>query len=175
MSRISVRYATTLPTRNLMAQFLTPSQCAQACAQCPNYGSCWSCPPFNTNPLDRIARYENALVLAVKILPETSLLAQASHILHAHRIEIQNQVLALERLTGGFALGFAGKCPCCHEQGCTRPQGMPCRHPEQVRPSLEAVGFDVTAITRQLFGLPILWGLQGQMPPYLVLATALFY
>ena len=81
----------------------------------------------------------------------------------------------LERRTGGRAFSYVGSCLYCPEGSCTRPEGLPCRHPERVRPSLEACGFDIGRTTEELFGIPLLWGTDGKLPAYLTLVCALFH
>lgn len=72
--------------------------------------------------------------------------------------------------------GFhGGTCIHCPEGSCTRPEGRPCRHPELVRPSLEACGFDVARTASELFGIELKWGSGGRMPEYLTLVCGFFH
>ena len=50
---------------------------------------------------------------------------------------------------------YVGTCLYCPEGTCTRPEAKPCRHPELVRPSLEACGFDIAHTTSDLFGIEL--------------------
>ena len=50
----------------------------------------------------------------------------------------------------------------------------PCRHPEQMRHSLESVGFDISKTASQLLGMELKWATGIELPEYLVLVTALF-
>ena len=59
--------------------------------------------------------------------------------------------------------------------GCTRNCGTPCRHPEKVRPSLEAFGFDIAKTLAELFNIELLWGKDGKLPEYLVLVSGFFH
>ena len=56
-----------------------------------------------------------------------------------------------------------------------RPEAKPCRHPELVRPSLEACGFDIARTTSELFGIELKWGSDGLMPEYLTLVCGFFH
>ena len=58
-------------------------------------------------------------------------------------------------------------------RGVYTSRGKPCRHPEQLRHSLESVGFDVVAISRDLLGLELEWSKDGSLPKHLTLVTAL--
>lgn len=57
----------------------------------------------------------------------------------------------------------------------TRPTGEPCRHPDKVRPSLEACGFDIGRTTTELFGMDLKWGTDGRIPEYLLLVCGFFH
>ena len=68
-----------------------------------------------------------------------------------------------------------GSCLYCPEGTCTRPEAKPCRHPELVRPSLEACGFDIARTTSELFGIELKWGTDGSLPEYLTLVCGFFH
>lgn len=51
----------------------------------------------------------------------------------------------------------------------------PCLHPDKVRPSLEAFGFDIGRTLSELFGIRLLWGKDGILPEYLMLVSGLFH
>ena len=68
---------------------------------------------------------------------------------------------------------FAGTCLLCPPEHCTRRESLPCRHPESIRPSLEALGFDVARTTSGLFGIDLQWGRPDTPPAYLTLLSAL--
>ncbi len=63
----------------------------------------------------------------------------------------------------------------CSDNECTRNCGTPCRHPEKVRPSLEAFGFDIAKTLSELFNIELLWGKDGKLPEYLVLVSGFFH
>ena len=86
--------------------------------------------------------------------------------------ETLKMMLDAEKEYGGRALAFAGECLLCGDEKCTRPLGKPCRHPQKVRPSLEACGFDVNKIAEELLGIEIKWGHDNKMPEYLLLTCA---
>ena len=56
-----------------------------------------------------------------------------------------------------------------------RPEAKPCRHPELVRPSLEACGFDIAHTPSELFGIELKWGTDGSLPEYLTLVCGFFH
>ena len=107
---------------------------------CPSFGSSKMCPPNTPLPRD----FERALRkfkwgLIVQTRPK----------------DITEMVVAVEReafLLGHYlALGLkGGKCFLCAE--CTAPD-EPCLHPDQARPSMEALGIDVFT-TLENAGIP---------------------
>ena len=88
---------------------------------------------------------------------------------------LNERLLNLEREKGGMAFGFVGKCPYCNDEPCARRQGLPCRHPDVVRPSLEAYGFNVSETASKLLGIDMVWSSGKTIPRYLTLVCGLFY
>ena len=84
---------------------------------------------------------------------------------------VENELLDMERKYGGRSFAYIGKCLHCSDNECTRNCGTPCRHPEKVRPSLEAFGFDIAKTLSELFNIKLLWGKDGKLPEYLVLVS----
>jgi predicted metal-binding protein len=82
------------------------------------------------------------------------------------------QLYEMEREVPGSRC-FTFRCVLCPE-GCTRPQGRPCRHPDKLRHSLESVGFDIEAMTRDLLDIHLEWSHDGSLPKHITLVTALF-
>ena len=63
----------------------------------------------------------------------------------------------------------------CGDLGCSRPLGLPCRHPDKCFRSLESLGGDVALITKELFGFELLWPKDGKLPEYYMFVGALLY
>lgn len=166
-----------LPVADYVARFRDAERFAACCRACPNYGHSWGCPPFAEDPAETFAGYRTALLVATKITPETSDLPmqEAGRLIRPERIRLERRLLELERRTGGRAFSYVGSCLYCPEGSCTRPEGLPCRHPDKVRPSLEACGFDIGRTTEELFGIRLLWDTEGRLPAYLTLVCALFH
>lgn len=66
-----------------------------------------------------------------------------------------------EGLYGGVSLRAAGGCTVC--AWCTRPSGLPCRFPEKLRHSPEALGFDLCAAAEDLFGYKVRWSARDEV------------
>lgn len=166
-----------LPAADYVARFNDSERFLECCKACGNYGKLWACPPFDHDPLGALRPYRRVMLTATKIVPRRKgvPLSRAKQFIRPERLRIERQMLELERATGGRALAFAGSCLHCPEGTCTRGSGRPCRHPALVRPSLEACGFDLGATAAELFGFPLLWSADGNLPDYLTLICGLFH
>lgn len=152
------------------------------CLECPVYGKTWSCPPFDFDPAIVCDGFNTVTVTGTTIEFDEQTRAACStaeqsadtgrEALNVVMKELLPRLYEQERLHPGSRC-FTFRCVLC-PQGCTRPQGLPCRHPERLRHSLEAVGFDVEAITRDLLGIDLEWSTDGSLPKHLTLVTALF-
>ena len=158
-------YTVQLPAADYIAIYRDARRTAACCRACPNYGRSWACPPFDFDMEQYLSGYRTALIIATKITPRHSGLPLS---------ESEN-LLRPERIFGGRAFAYAGRCLYCPEGSCTRLEGKPCRHPEWVRPSLEACGFDLCRTTEELMAIPLRWGEGDRMPEYLTLVSGFFH
>jgi predicted metal-binding protein len=98
--------------------------------------------------------------------------ASYSHTLFSDgKAKMLTLLLRLENEWPGSIGVSAGGCGLCVE--CSRIGKNPCRHPNKIRHSLESLGFDLTGITKDFFGIEILWG-RDALPKYQVLLNAFF-
>lgn len=147
------------------------------CQECKNYGRRYGCPPFDFEPLTIIRKFNKIRIIGVKITPDdpTLPLSVANELIEPVISKLNKLLLFDEKNLQGFACGFVGKCPYCGNTPCARIAGNPCRHPDVVRPSLEALGFDIGKTAQQLLGIDIKWSRDGRIPEYLTLVCGLFY
>lgn len=150
------------------------------CKQCPSYNRVWSCPPYGFAAEDLLAGYETIDLYGTKIMfdaaarracrDKDSATAYSQAALDKAKRRANNKVLALEKNQKESLALSCGGCSLCAQ--CTRPQGIACRHPELIRPSLESLGFDVGAIAKDILGIKLLW-VEDRLPEYMTLVTAL--
>lgn len=147
------------------------------CRQCPNYGNRWGCPPFDHDTLQDLLPYSKVMIVGIKITPldHKMPLDRVYELMRPELDRANVRLLELEAQSGGMAFGFVGKCPYCGDTPCTRRDGNPCRHPDLVRPSLEAYGFNVSKTASDVLGIDMQWGKDGMMPRYLTLVCGLFF
>lgn len=170
-------YTAEIEAAPYIAGFHDGQRFIKLCRQCSNYGKRHGCPPFEFNPLDILKKYRNVKITGIKITPDNNdiPIERANELMQPAIGKLNEDLLAEEKALSGLSLGFVGACPYCGGQPCARTQGKPCRHPQKVRPSLEAFGFDVAKTAKELLGLEIKWGKNGKMPEYLTLVCATFH
>lgn len=151
------------------------------CGQCTSYGRVWSCPPF-AEPFD-LTPYRTAVLVGTTIAfdnqtvrveyePEIrkSIMTEA---IDAAWKTLLPHLYAREREHKGSRI-FTGRCRLCSPLECSRISDEPCRHPNRMRSSLEAIGFDVVAATREVLGIELQWARGRHLPATITLITALF-
>lgn len=143
---------------------------SKLCTACPTYGKKWSCPPHSPalSDLDLSAYPHAALVLFWCELDQYDH-AKTDYI----KVKAANSVLKsrmdrfmrkMEDCLGGVLLSN-GTCKLCRP--CSGLAGQPCKRPEKMRFSMEALGLDVSRITEKEFEHPLLWYSSGKSPVYL--------
>ena len=171
------RYTAELDAQTYIERFRRADYFLKLCQQCGNYGRRYGCPPYDHDPLTVLQRYDRVQIIGVKVTPQdkTLPLSAAGDMMRPVTTALNEELLELERSSGGKCFGFAGSCPYCDGAPCARIEGKPCRHPDKVRPSLEAYGFDVSLTAKELLGIEIKWSEQGLLPEYLTLVGGVFY
>lgn len=172
-----------IPMQEYIEGFRDPERVRGYCRSCNRHSNCWACPPFGFDEELLLNRYGMISVRAVKLYPECGGMSGVSpeeirdvlgETVRTYREKDDARLLKREESSGGRAF-FAGTCLLCPQDGCSRIYGRPCVHPEKVRPSLEAFGFDMEATASRLFGIEMKWGAQGRMPEYLTLVSGLAF
>lgn len=175
----------TISMDDYIHRFRDAERVAGYCRECHNYGRHWGCPPFAYSVENELNSYHEVLLVAARIYPKAQHLPleMGMRCLWPVRLELEKLVRSLETVLDGRAMGLAGQCSYCGAQPdnqhagrpCTKPKGLPCRHPEMVRPSLEAWGFDISKTAEQLLQIPILWSTDGLTPEYFTLVCGFFH
>ena len=171
------RYTAEIDATTYIGKFRKADYFIKLCQQCGNYGRRYGCPPFDFDPVSMIQDYNSVRIIGVKITPkDRSLpLGAANELMKPVIGELNNELLETERQLDGLCFGFVGTCPYCGGASCARINGQPCRHPDKVRPSLEAIGFDISMTAKELLGLDIKWSQGNLIPEYLTLVCGIFY
>lgn len=163
----------TMPMKEYAETFRDFGRVRGYCHGCGRYGKCWACPPYDFAEDEYLGQFTTISLLATKIIPSEGVALTpetAERILNRERQRLDRMLLGMEGNARAF---FAGTCILCPPEKCTRREGLPCRHPESIRPSLEALGFDIARTASELFGIPLQWGSPGTFPAYLTLISAI--
>ncbi|MCM1369346.1 MAG: DUF2284 domain-containing protein [Candidatus Amulumruptor caecigallinarius] len=177
-SEYSIEYfSTDISVEEYIANFRDEARFIEMCRQCPNHGNSWGCPPFNFDTESYMRQYRHVHLMATKITPRHPDMFAGSiqEFIRPERIRIEKRLLEMEKKYGGRAFAYIGSCLHCKGAECMRKFKKPCLHPDKVRPSLEAFGFDISRTLTELFDIQLIWGKNGGLPEYLVLVCALFH
>lgn len=171
------KYLIDVDAKTYIEKFRNADYFIELCRKCGNYGRRYGCPPFDYDPLSDIENYAKVRIIGIKIIPaDRNLpLESANELMKPVTTELNRYLLEQEQSLDGMSFGFVGSCPYCGEVPCARIEGGPCRHPDKVRPSLEAIGFDIGKTAKDLLGLEIKWSRGGFVPEYLTLVCGIFY
>jgi len=144
------------------------------CKACPNYNTVWSCPPYDFSSEGYWKKYKKLLVIARKIIFKGEVTPEQSYeIMQEVKADMAKELYELELKVPGSISLSAGSCDLCKDTGCTRKEGLPCRHPEAMRYSIESIGGNVGLTVSKLLGIQLEWIEEGKVPSYFVLAGGL--
>ena len=123
--------------------------------------------------LSSLTRTNTSPVINKRTLSELNNIRNGQAIESARKI-IDPQLLTLEHEYPDSRAFYAGTCHLCPLNSCTRINGFPCLHPQEIRPSLESVGFDIGKTVSELLHIELQWSNDARLPEYLTLVSGLF-
>lgn len=153
-----------------LAEYENKIEIGKLCEACKAYGGKWSCPPhspaFSGYYLDE---YPHAALVLFWCDLDQFRYTKTEYI----RIRAANTILKsrMDRLMRGLEQAFGGvmisngNCRLCNP--CSMKKGEPCKKPESMRFSMEALGLNVGRITADVFGHELLWYKDKTLPRYL--------
>ena len=149
-----------LPVEEYIRRYRDAERFADLCRRCGRYGRCWACPPFSFDAEEYLSGFGTAHLIAARIEPGKRLRAlcadagqsekQGRALLNEARCELDARLLALEEAW------------------------LPCVRPGKIRPSLEALGFDLGRTASELLGIELRWSVDGRLPEYFTLISGFF-
>ena len=178
------RYSAKVGVSELIHRFRDTEKFIAYCKECNKHNACWACPPFDFDTDKYLISYQTAHIIGTKIALDKEIITQnqgqdkctkiSYDIIGEVRKMKDAELLLIEEQYPESKAFFAGSCRICPIGECTKITGKPCVSPEKIRPSLEAFGFDVSAISSELLNIEMKWSLNGVLPEYFVLVGALF-
>lgn len=146
------------------------------CKECGNYDQKWSCPSFTFDPVeDYWKKYENLYVIGKKMCLAEEEKHDWQTLMAQVKAELTETLYAKEAENPGSVSLSAGSCNICGESNCSKKDGQPCRFPDKMRYSIEALGGNVGLTASKLLGIELQWIAQGEVPDYFVLVGGLLY
>ncbi|MCI6858386.1 MAG: DUF2284 domain-containing protein [Eubacterium sp.] len=155
----------------------------ECCRKCANYEKVWSCPPYDFCPEDYWKKYQTLHIVGIKIYVPEEMLTRTygetqrnemmQEIIFPYKKKLDQKLWMMEQKTDGSVALSAGSCQTCLPNGCTRPEGKPCRHPERMRYSIESLGGNVGLTVTKYLKQNLLWMEEGKLPEYFILVGGL--
>lgn len=178
------RYEAEIAVDKYFRKYVDIEQFAEKCSECPKQNAYWCCPEFDFDVEQYWKKYNDLFLLALKIKPDDKYRGLRFEGEELDRIlketlnkgkELLSGEMAVweKKMPGSVALS-AGSCILCDEP-CAREAGEPCRHPEDMRYSMEALGANVGKTVSELMGLELQWVEEGKIPEYFILVSGLLY
>lgn len=172
-----------IKTREYIDQYYNNEKFIFFCKECSKYNNFWMCPPFNFSPINIISQYANLNIIGTQIFINNEIqnnhynkkqMEEITHLIFSSvRKHIDKYLLNIENKYNDSMVFFAGSCYNCYNEKCTRPQGIPCRHPDKSRYSLESFGFDLEKTSLELLNIELKWGKSDLLPEYFTLISGL--
>ena len=171
-----------ISTADYLKDYVEVERFIECCKQCPNFGAKWGCPPYSFDVKEKYwNNYKYLHLFAYKMYLDEDLVkngmtdeevdALVMGIRHQNYILASKWILSVERANpGSFALD-GGHCAKCKR--CTRPKGKPCRHEDDIRPAVDAIGGNLVKTAEEIFGTKILWIENGKVPEYFLFIVGL--
>lgn len=119
---------------------------------CPHYNLSYTCPPNSPTYTEYTKEHENVLVIAMY-----SDVDEKNSISNIHpylRRVLSDILIPLEKEFDGL-LTDGGRCRYC--ETCTYVDGLPCRFPDKIRFSMEAMGIDLDKVCSEVLEHKIVW------------------
>ena len=158
-------------------------QFIEYCKECHNYDQTWSCPPFSFDPAEYLKAYGRIRVIGWKInIPEEYRLRIYSNkeqnlmmetLLAQPKKDLDREMLLLEKENPGSMALSGGSCLYCKPGACAKTEGKPCRFPEKMRYSIEALGGNVGLTVTKYLKQKLEWIEKGRLPGHFILVAGL--
>ena len=167
----------TVPLKTFRETLVDVPRFMGCCQDCPNCGRYWSCPPFSFDPMTIWGRYASLRLYARKLIFTKDRLfpgeRRAFERAELPRIKeaMAKELLAMEAANPGSLALFPGKCERCPV--CARTEGQPCRTPDRMRYSIEALGGDCGGALERYFKESLQWARGNRLPEQMILLGGL--
>lgn len=185
---MELKYQTTIHRQSISVEeyiedYVNIPTFLECCKACQNYEKRWSCPPFDFDVIEYWKAHETLDVIGVKIIFDESMLQKTytkeeinqiiNDCLWKEKEKMTDTLMEEEKKYPGSVSLSAGSCLLCGDMPCSKEEGLPCRHPEKMRYSIEALGGDVGRTGSKLLGVDLEWMEEGKLPHHFLLVGGL--
>lgn len=119
---------------------------------CPHYNLSYTCPPNSPTYNSYTKDFENTLVIAMYTSIDDN---NSINDIHPYlRRLLSDMLIPLEKEFNGL-LTDGGRCRYCEK--CTYVDKLPCRFPDKIRFSMEAMGIDLDKVCTDILDHKIVW------------------
>lgn len=176
-------YQKSISVADYLEEYVDIPTFLECCKACKNYNHLWSCPEFDFDVMEYWKSYETLDVIGVRIQFDDSMIhrtykeEEMTRIIDAsvwkEKEKLSQYLMEKEKNVPESISLFAGSCMECGPERCAKKEGLPCRHPEKLRYSIEALGGNVGKTADKLLGLSLEWVEEGKLPTHFVLLGGL--
>ncbi len=178
-------YQCTVPVEEYLESCLDVPRFLGYCRQCENYGKIWSCPDFDFDPEAYFRQYDTITILGHKIILDEELTSKTvtkeeqkqllDDLLEGPKKRLDRELLEMESRHPGSRALSGGSCLYCNPGSCARLTGDPCRFPEKMRYSIEALGGNVGLTVTKYLHQELEWMEDRHLPHHFILVGGLLY
>lgn len=162
------RFEANVEISEMIEKYFNPAMTLAKCRACPGYGSTWSCPSLNFDPLDFWKQFTTFHLIVDKVSNDGAASpAEAQKRLFTEKSLYDAEMLSLEAGHPGSRALAAQECVYCAK--CARQAGRPCIHPDKMRYALESLGMLAVDLVRDQLGIDVLWSDGQSIPAYYLL------
>lgn len=179
MTKIKI-YEKSVSIKELNDKYLDKSKFQGYCKECPSYDKKHSCPPFTDEVDNLLSKYNFINVIVAKIdyaeeeienhKGQDKAWAYTKETLFPTKIFLHDHLVNFEKTLYEAYFTSMGSCVICDV--CEKVDGNDCKYPDRMRVSLEALGYDITGMLKDLFDIDILWA-KDSLPLYYTLLGGL--
>lgn len=119
---------------------------------CPHYDLSYTCPPNSPKFIEYTKNYEYSLVIVMYMNIDSHNSIETVHP-YLRRV-LSDLLIPLEKKFNGL-LSDGGRCRYCNK--CAYVEDLPCRYPDKIRFSMEAMGIDLDKVCKDILNHSILW------------------
>ena len=175
------RHTAEISVADYVRDYINIEEFVEYCRECPNHDQRWACPEFDFDVLGYWQSHETLKLIAEEIIFDEEYAGkkyedeELKEIIRNSMGPVKDkrtaELFEEEKKYPGSVSLSAGSCHLCDK--CTRPEGLPCKYPEKLRYSIEALGGNVGMTIEKLMGIHIEWMEENTLPSKFVLVCGL--